>query len=311
MNKKLVLVVALSAMCCMAGCNSNDRRANDGNVESTTCGNITMGDGQFAYSDDFIYFAGINTFYEYDMISKNVITFSAKDVFFPDCIFVDEDYLYFAGDGLKKITRDGKKMKTVYDNTHGSYQLYVDDTKAYFMDSLEGTLYCRDLESELEEGLISGVLSYHIDNGYIYVVTCENDFSQLYKSDLEEILFEPIELEFEPIRVFATDDALYLAKKRTAELVQYKDGTETPLPIRSMYYQIVGNQLLYLDESTFGNSCFDLNAYNLDTGEITNICEDVYSFCVFLDKYIAIHRYDANFLYDMEAGTLELMYEIE
>lgn len=310
MRRKVLLSLCVGMMCCLGAC-SPQKRTQTEDVASTSCGNITMGEGSFAYGDDYIYFAGLHEFYEYDLLSGKTVILSTNDLNYPQSIYLEDDYIYFANGGLKRIRRDGKKLETVYNNTQGSLQLYVDGDKAYFLDGLDGTLYCRDMESEQEEALLSGVLSYHIDQGNLYVVNKENDVRHLYKSSVDEAAFEAIELSFEPIAVFAADDAIYLSTMRTYDLVQYKDGVETALPIRSVYYQVVGDQLIYLDDDTAENSCFQLVMYNLKTGEKQIVCSEAYSFCILADKYIAIHQYEANYLYDMEEKTLTLMYEIE
>ena len=135
----------------------------------------------------------------------------------------------------------------------------------------------------------------------------KNDATYLYKSNLNEIDFQPVSLSFSPIRVIAIDDTLYLSKKGIWDIIMYKDGIETTLPIYSFDYQVLGNQIIYIDRSTN-----ILNLYNLETGEIRTLFEnDVYTFCILAERYIGIQSSNTYYLYDLESETLELMYPQE
>jgi len=172
---------------------------------------------------------------------------------------------------------------------------------------MDGSLFRYNFETSTEEELCSIRNGYFVEGNTIYALADHNDAIYLYQSDINDIDFQHINLSFSPIAVLAVDDTLYLTKKGVWEVVMVKDGKETTLPIRSLNYQVLGNQLFYQEEVT--NM---LKSYNLDTGEIRTIFEnDFWTFCVLAERYIGISNSNNYYLYDLETETLELMYPQE
>lgn len=271
------LCLSLLLLFSLCGCNAN-KIENLSNT-STSCGNIVMGNGKFAYDNGFIYFTDLENIYEYDISTGKTIFFSAKsdDV---RSLFVKDKNVFFSCNGLNSITRDGKKKKVIFERQDGCLQLYVNDDVAYYLDSIEGSLYRRKLDSK-EETLFNNVLSYYVDEKNIYVVSNNGENTALYISPKTKIEFSKITLSFEPIAVFAHSNKIYLSAKSTYQIVELYNNTETVIPITTTYYQIVNNQIIYLDSKTYENSCFDLMCYDISTNTTAIICENVFDFNVF------------------------------
>jgi len=276
---------------------------------STTCANIVMGGGDFAYHNNFIYFNTRSGIGEYDLLSKESVIIPSKN-HVDSSLYIDDNYIYFAQSdkkGLIRMTKDGKKAKSIYEGASGYRSLYLTQTHAYYLDFMDGSLFRYNFETSTEEELCSIRNGYFVEGNTIYALADHNDAIYLYQSDINDIDFQHINLSFSPIAVLAVDDTLYLTKKGVWEVVMVKDGKETTLPIRSLNYQVLGNQLFYQEEVT--NM---LKSYNLDTGEIRTIFEnDFWTFCVLAERYIGISNSNNYYLYDLETETLELMYPQE
>ncbi len=317
MKKKLVLLfftTFLGLSACnpvkpLPDTNQNAENPDSYNGPSTTFSNILMGNGTFAYHNNFIYIATNSGAIEYDLLSKESVFIPSKHEM--DAIsYVDNHYIYFSQrekNGLMCMSKDGKISKTIYDDASGYYYLYLTETHAYYANSMNGSLFRYTFETDTEDKLCSILNGYFIDDSTLYVLQEKNDATYLYKSNLNEIDFQPVSLSFSPIRVIAIDDTLYLSKKGIWDIIMYKDGIETTLPIYSFDYQVLGNQIIYIDRSTN-----ILNLYNLETGEIRTLFENaVYTFCILAERYIGIQSSNTYYLYDLESETLELMYPQE
>lgn len=284
----------------------------EGNYDngSTSNANITMGNGKFAFDNDFIYFTDRLNIYEYDCLSNNTISFNSKcdDV---RSIYIQDEYVYFACNGLQRITKDGKKQQTVFE-VDNCLQLIVEEQYAYYLDSVDGNLFQYELKEKSENILANNVLSYFIDEECIYVVAKIGKVPKLYVSSKEKIDLKEKVLSFMPISVVSKDDGLYLAERETYQIVKFDDGEEERLPIYSTYYQVIDNKIVYLDSETFENSCFSLVIYDEQTGQKKVICEEVYDFNILEDKYVCIQKstgeYAQYLFYDLETQETKLMY---
>lgn len=270
--QSITLCFSLLLILSMCGCNKNQIKI------STTCGNIVMGNGKFAYDNGCIYFTDLVNIYKYDLDAEKLSYFSAKSDDVRN-LFVDDEHIFFACNGLNSITKDGKNKERIFEREHCT-QLFVDGDIAYYLDFIEGNLYRRKLDSE-EEVLFNNVLSYYVDEKNIFVVSYNDEGTALYISPKSNIEFAKQVLSFEPIAVFVCDDRVYLSTKSTYQLVEWYNNTETVMPMTSTYYQIVDNQIVYLDSKTFENSCFSLMCYDISTKETVTICEGVFDFNVF------------------------------
>lgn len=313
MKKKasvLRIITLLFIMVLLTGC--QEKYAGNFNNNSTTCGNIVMGKGKFAFDNEFIYFTDREKIYEYDLETKKTIVLDSKsdDV---KGLYIQDEYIYFACAGLKRMTKDGKKTQQVFERKGGCLQLYIESENAYFLESIEGSLYHRNLENNLETEILNHVLSYYVGDENIYAIAREGDMPQLFVSKKNEIKFCVQELSFVPVAVFATTDSIYLVERQSYQIIKCTLQGEERLPIYGTYYQIVDDKIIYLDSNTYKNSCFTLVEYNMNTGESKNIYENVFDFNILENKYVCIQHMPVQtaeyYIYNLETGENLLMYK--
>lgn len=267
-------------------------RAVDFSNTGTTCGNIVMGYGKFAYRDGFVYVSCGEEIIEYDL-ETGVPAFLKlpSDRLGADNLFLsDTDIYYTDKNTLNRIRRDGKESSTVSDRKNSTYlKLFVDGTDAYFMNHTEGSLFHMDLNTMKETELISKVNAYYADETTIYAVAKDADNQWgLFCSNRESVDFKKIDLSFLPITVYADAQGIFMTEKGSEwQIIRVVDGTETRLPCNGLLYQVMGDKLLYLEDKVGMEGVSPLKSYDLTTGEIKLICKDVYSFCVIEERYIA------------------------
>ena len=280
----IICIILLTSIC---GC--QPKQLYVGENTGMTCANAVMGHGQFAYSNGFIYFYYANSIYEYDTQTGKTITLNMENTY-PEIAFLSEDYIYYKNildlSNLSCVTKNGKTQHTVF------HYPFADGMNMYFLD---GGLIRRDMSTGEETMLIASAVTYHIDDSSIYAVVIEDDEKWgLYRSDIEDVQFTKVELTFEPMAVYSTGSALYLAENYTSDLqehyscqiIHYASGQETRLPIYSPYYQILGDSVIYLDETSYSDSCFTAKSYDLETGEESVLCNEVFDFCILEERYI-------------------------
>ncbi len=282
------------------------------NNTGTTCANVTMGNGIFAYRDEFIYCTDGQTIYEYDLQNRKTVLLVPKNTLGIKSMLVTPDYIGFAINGLKAITRDGRYSKTIFDRGANCIQLFTDGEVAYYIDYIGENLYQRDMQTGEETVLCDSILSYYVGDTYIYTVTKKDGQCRLSRSERETIKFEEMELSFEPITVYSCDRGVFMAQKGDYQIIRYENGIETKLPIYSTFYQTIDNCVIYSDSTEYMNGCFPVKSYNLDTGDETLLCENVFDFCILENRYIScecvtdlgtVFQY-----YDWQTGATVQMY---
>lgn len=300
----LFVVFALS----MTGCNVQ-YTGNPDNT-STSCANITMGNGKFAYCGDFIYFTDYLNIYEYDTETGITVVLDSKSEDVRN-IYIQDEYVYFSSEGLKRIRKDGKKVQQMFEREGGCLQLYIEDKNAFYLDSIEGSLYHRDIQDGTETELMKRVLSYFVDEEDIYVVAKEEETPYLYVAEKNNMKFTKQEFSFEPIGVLSKDGSLYMTERGSYQLIKYSQGNEERLPVYGVYFQVVGDKVIYMDSNTYQNGCFDLVVYNMQLGESTTVYQGVYDFCVLGNEYIGIQYQPVQsaeyYLYNLETNEVSQM----
>lgn len=311
-------ILVVSLLCFLGGCKEKVSDISTGS--GTTCANVVMGMGRFEYRDNFLYFADIATIYEYDMESGKTVSFPVEKPGDPQDLFITQDYIIYSGytkdyeSGVLRMSRDGKNIETLFVGREGCYQLYINGDDAYYLSARGGNLYHRNMKENKETLLLEGVLSYFWTENILYAIKDNGGSYSLMKSSTKDIEFERIDLTFSPIEILVVGDELYLSKMSTYELIHYHDGVETPLPIRSLKYQVLDGCLIFSDESTFENSTWTVKSYNMETGETKDLCEHVMEFGVFEERYTAFWcRGDSGSwwnLHDWKTGKLQKIYPI-
>lgn len=273
----------------------------------TVMANSVMGTGRFAYSDGNVYYGG-----DGKMIAYNLETGTVKTIWLPDDhdltfdLFATENYICYEDmrDALMAAPKDGGEPVVIYQGL-GIHHLYAEGPMIYTNNAAD-YLSRINLETGKEEILLEGgAYRYFVDDSYIYVAQGDGK-QQIMRSPKDKIDFQPISLSFYPVTVLADGDALYMAKGGKdvqRQVIQYKDGMETRLPVYSWQYQILGDQLIYLDEIDRDT----LKSYDLNTGETKVLMERAVDFSLMEGRYLGIERVDENrhtfpAILDLETG---------
>jgi len=301
--------------------------------ESTSCGNAVMGMGRFAARNGFIYFSGNSSLYEYDTETDQTAALIDGKHTYVDLhsLFVTDDFVGYTNShsGLSYITKDGKKTGTLLPSDGRLWYLFVDGDFAYHT---ANGLTRQNLQTGKSELLIEEeVLSYFVDKNYIYAamlkqIPAEGSDAEdeedgaaravysLLRSSKETVAFEEVPLTCNPIRVYACEEGLFLSNAGSWQIIHCSDGQETTLPIYSIYYQVLDGHVIYCDEKESRGSVCPVKSYDLATGEIELICENVFNFCILSDRYICFYTWEPDgserwVLYDWNTGTSVTMHQ--
>lgn len=261
--------------------------------QKETFGNISMGLGRAAYDGENVYFLSNDVVYTYNISSKELDELQLhEETPVHTSMFVQDEFIYYGSigenSGLKRISKDGATAEQVMNYEKGFQQIFIDEKNAYILESIEGALVVKDLQTGKEDELFSHVLSYFVDEEKVYVVARENDTPYLFVADKATLQFAKQELSFTPISIYVANEELYLAQQGDYQIVRISDGEEEKLPLYGTYYQVVDGKMIYLDSTTFSDSCFDLVFYDLKSGLSEVICENVFDFALLDANYIYI-----------------------
>ena len=92
------------------------------------------------------------------------------------------------------------------------------------------------------------------------------------------------------------DDQEALGQRYRVNLV--REGVATQLPIYSWFYQVLDGCVLYIERDTYF-----LKSYQVATGEVITLAENVFEFTVLEDRYICIVTFNADpIIYDRQTG---------
>jgi len=270
----------------------------------TTCANIQMGNGRFAYGKDYLYYAGIGQIIEYDMRTGKVILLPAADGGIPSGLYLNGEYVCYTDGAAKAVRLDGKKEIDQFTRQGNCIRLYVEGQEAWYMDYVEENLYYRNLLSGEERKIATGVLSYFVSEDLLYVVIKQNDVRRLYCADRQGTQLEAVDLAFEPISVLVAGKTLYLAEKGSYQIHKLEQQVDMVIPVCGTYYQVLGDWLIYSDSTGFSEGYFPLKAFNTVTEESRLITDWVFDFCVLEERYVCYDsREGAVAYYDWEKGN--------
>lgn len=295
----------------MCGCKPQTPEFNLDGTNGTTCANITMGNGRFAYRDGLLYMASPYGIYEYDVQTEDSIFLSGEIPAFSVSLIVTENHIgYLDYDGsIKAVTKDGKKTETIRKIDGGCTYFYIDGTTAYY--EKNDNLYCQDLNNKKGNTitLVENIVNYYVSDDKIYAIVEDNGNYMAVYSGKDSISFNKIELSFDPVAVLASGEDIYFSQYETFQVICLADGQEIALPISSIYYQILDGYVIYLDEETYNNSCFTAKSYHLASGKETILCENVFDFCVLDNRYIAFWTWETVgerwAVYDWQTGKMK------
>ena len=262
----------------------------------TNMANNVMSLGRFAYSDGAVYYAADCKIFRYDLETKQVKTY------YPPCsamrasvnnLFATENYICYNDmlDTLMAVPKDGSEAVPIYQGLDvGS--LYADGNVLYTNHPGEylGTI---DLVTGKVETLVNDVNSYYVDDAYIYAVQTADGAEHFLRSRKDKVAFEKIPLSFYPIKVLADGEDLYFCeggKSLERQLIHYRDGVETRLPVYAYDYQIFDGKLIYNDIK----DSWVVKSYDLQTGETAVLQERAADFSILEERYLCFECVDSE-----------------
>ena len=278
----------------------------DGENTGTTMANSVMGEGGFVYSDGKIYYSEDGILFSYDPATGETQDIPLPDKFTSTFnMFATEDYICYANlrQELYAWPKSGGTPEVIYQGL-GTTDLFADGMLLYTTNGME-YLSRIDLQTGEEVRLVEYINSYYVDDTYIYAV--QSDLSNHYflRSRKDNIDFEKIPLSFYPIKVLAHGEDLYFCEggeNRSYQVIRYRDGVETRLPLRAYDYQVLSGKLIYRD-------CDDqaLKTYDLETGEIRTLLEHAVYFSILEDRYLCCicsnKAAASHYVLDLQTGT--------
>lgn len=276
----------------------------------TNMANSVMGQGRFAYSDGAVYYGGDGKIFSYDLETKQVKPYyppySAMRSTILD-LFATENYICYSDmlDTLMAVPKNGGEAVPIYQGL-GATQLYADGNVLYTNNHTE-YLSSIDLTSGKVENLVNDVNSYYVDDTYIYVVQTTNNGEHFLRSRKDKVDFEKIPLSFFPIKVLADGGDLYFCeggKSLDRQVIHYRDGVETRLPVYAYDYQILNGKLIYIDI----NDTWVAKSYDLQTGKTEVLRERAADFSILEERYICFECVDSEkhpypLILDTHTGT--------
>lgn len=266
---------------------------------TNTSANIQTAMGRVAYRDGVFYVGTTGKILSYDTKTGNTRTYHLSNAYAdPKYMFVTGDYLGFVSDydmlQLLPLSKAGQEI-VAYEGIDSTYL----STDGKYLYALGDGLRRIDLTTGNITRLSEEAVCYDVVDGQIYAVPGDGQKYFLHGST-EGDSMEKVDLSFYPIRVIADGEDLYFAAHGPQfGVIRYKDGVETKIPIRSYFFQILDGHIIYLDEESRNT----VKAYDLETGEIQVLQDNVFEFTVADDRYVYFHLYNQDpVLLDWKTG---------
>lgn len=272
--------------------------------------NLSTGIGNFAYAGDGIYCGVPGFIYKCDFNGNILKTYPLSDEQgAPRYMFIAENaIIYVSSSGVGELRmqpKDGSASVSIYPGLVAT-SAYADGDQLYVTNG--GTMLTRiDLVTLERTELLENVNEYFVDENYIYAVQSGID-NCYFRSRKDVIDFEKIALTFDPNKIIADGDDLYIcqwlnkeglttSKRYRVNLV--RDGETTALPVYSWFYQVLDGSVLYLEEKTYSLKC-----YHVSTGVTTTLAEDVFTFSVLGGRYVCIDKFNGeSVIYDWQTDS--------
>ena len=273
----------------------------DAETTGTTMANSVMGEGGFVYSDGLIYYSEEGVMYRFDPETGETWQMLLPDKYTSTFhMFATEYYICYADmrSELYAWPKEGGTPEIIYQGL-GTTDLYAEGMMLYTTNAKEH-LSRIDLRTGEEELLVGDINSYYVDDTYIYAVQSDMNKKHFLRSRKDAIDFEKIDLSFYPIKVLANGEDLYFCEGgKSYQVIHYRDGVETRLPVKAYDYQILDGELIYrdLDEQA-------VKAYDLKTGETEVLWENVVYFSILKERYLCFICVgeDSRYILDWQTG---------
>lgn len=296
---RLVLVAAIVAALAVTVTAATELFGGLKDNNGTTVENLATGMGTFIYSNDSIYYGTAGKIIQYDTAGNVLREYPLESEYVvPHYLFAMEGAIVYTDGyvGLHILPLDGSEPQTAFEDMDMTY-VYVDGNQLYTTNGTE-MLSRIDLLTGEKTDLLENVSTYYVDDNYIYAVQATQEYCY-FRSQKGSATFEKISLPFDPNKVVADGEILYFCQWIEEDQREEGDpryqvnrvsgGEVTPLPVYSWFYQILGDCVLYREENTY-----DLERYNVLTGETETLATDVFDFAVLEDRYICIDHFDGT-----------------
>lgn len=325
--KRLVLVAAIVTALVVTAMASTDFFTGllSAKENGSSASNLSTGMAGFVYSDGYIYQGVPGYIYKCDTDGNILKTYPLTDKFeTPHYMFATKDAIVYVNGmglavepedetapnreeiwGLRVQPKDGSAPYSICPGVKATHA-YADGDSLYFNNG--GTMLSRvDLVTFEKTDLLGDVYSYFVDDTYIYAIQNGTD-NWYFRSRKDTVSFEQIMLSFDPNNIVADGDDLYICEwvdeeeqKTLGEHYRVnlvRDGVTTQLPIYSWFYQVLDGCVLYIERDTYF-----LKSYDVATGEVITLAENVFEFTVLDGRYICIDIFnDDPILYDWQTG---------
>lgn len=265
--------------------------------------NLSTSLGNFVYAEDGIYYGATGFIYKCDFNGNTLMVYPLSNALdTPHYMFVTEDAIIYAGiNGLCMQPKDGSEPVSICPDL-GVTVAYADGNQLYVTNG--ATMLSRINLVTLEQvDLLENVSEYFVDENYIYAVQSGVEHCY-YRSSKDVINFEKIEIDFDPNKIIADGDDLYICQWLGNEGRRYQvnlvhDGEASALPVHSWLYQVLDGFVIYLEDQTYTLKCYDVS-----TGKTTKLAENVFEFSVLDDRYVCIEHFNqSSVIYDWETRT--------
>lgn len=282
---RIVLVAALIAALALSGAAVGIRFFEGEN----SVANIVTGQGRFAYNEDYIYYGETGRICRLDLETGEIQTITlANENEDPKYLFITQTHIGYV-EGYHRLVlmeKDGSSQEVILEGDCS--RLFVDGSMLY---SDNGAQLCRtDMRTGEVTILAENTHGYWVDDTYIYALV--GDRGNVFLRSRKDIIdFETITLSFYPTAIYVYGENLFFTSGSSDlryQVIHYQDGVENALPIYSAFVQRLDNCLIYLDAVEKNV----VKSYDLTSGEVTVLQENVYEFSVLEGRYICFDRYN-------------------
>lgn len=159
--------------------------------------------------------------------------------------------------------------------------------------------------------------NFYMNDQYVYTrQTDANGNFVLYGSSLDQINFQPIDLEMVGGEITPYEDGFYFLRPESWDVCWYQNGVITELPIVSNSFVRWRDQLVYRDRHwTDEDPNGRMKCYDVNTGEIRDLGISAYLFSILGDRYLICEQdtgeYIIDILLDLETGEQKELYRME
>ena len=274
----------------------------------TTHFNISGNASGAAYRDGKLYLGESGAIRIVDVKSGETSLLPTWEDSLPRDLLLTESGICFADSrlpawGRYHISYDGKTVDALYEG-YQLADLWAAGQSLYGIDR-DRNLLRIDLQTGAQEILARQVNKYYMTDESIYVLP-ENE-NRFLRAAADSMEFESFDLSFCPISMAADGNDLYFtvggevaAGQRRYQVVRYRQGEETKLPVCGTRLQIIGGKLLY--DADPDNALIEM--YDLENGQIDLLQKNVFDYFVFEDRYVVFSYYNNGWgILDWETGA--------